>query len=388
MRVLICHNYYQQPGGEDVCFESEAALLERKGHSVHRYTLTNDLIRFMCGFRAAARAVWSQSAYRELQCAVRRGGVQVVHFHNTFPLISPAAYYAVRRQGARVVQTVHNYRLGCPNALLFRNGEVCEKCLGKKFAWPAVAHACYRNSVAATGTVAIMLAVHRLLRTWSTLVDIYVTLTEFAREKLIEAGVAPAKIVVKPNFVFPDPGPGLGRGGYALFAGRLVAEKGIDTVLSAWDKLPVKPPLRIAGDGPLAPQVAALAEREKNVVFLGRVSRAELLSLMQEAVVLVFPSKWYEGFPMLVAEAYATGLPVVASPIGSLKSLVHDGRTGLHFRPGDAQDLASRIEWVFSHRREVSNMRAQARQEFEASYTAGRNYELLIDIYERALGAR
>jgi glycosyltransferase involved in cell wall biosynthesis len=269
--------------------------------------------------------------------------------------------------------------------VFFLDGGVCEECLGRRFPWPGVMHACYRDNLAASGTVAAMLAVHRALHTWSKLVDVYITLTEFARNKLVEGGLAREKIVVKPNFVFPDPGAGQGRGGYALFAGRLSPEKGLDTMLTAWESLSVKPPLKIAGEGPLAPRVAELAQRSGNVEYLGRVPKEQVLNLMQGAAVLIFPSNCYEGFPMTIAEAFATGLPVIASGMGSMSSLIEHGRTGLHFRPGDTEDLASKVEWAFSHPGELADMRCQARARFETEYTADRNYALLMDIYGRSV---
>ena len=226
LKVLSLHNYYRQSGGEDQVFASEAALLEQNGHTVLRHEEHNDRIRPVA-IGAARDAVWSDTSYRRLQLLARSTAIDVAHFHNTFPQISPSGYYAVRRSGIPVVQTLHNFRLICASATLSRNGSVCESCIETKSLLPAIAHACYRNSRPATAALATMLAVHRAAGTYRKQVDLYIALSEFARRKFIEGGLPQDRIVVKPNFVSPDPGAGEGRGDYALFVGRLSEEKGM-----------------------------------------------------------------------------------------------------------------------------------------------------------------
>jgi glycosyltransferase involved in cell wall biosynthesis len=230
-----------------------------------------------------------------------------------------------------------------------------------------------------------MLAIHRALGTWARMVDVYIALTEFARRKFIEGGLPAERIMVKPNFVTPDPGVGSGRGGYALFVGRLAQEKGLDTLLGAWRRLGGTAPLKIVGDGPLASAVAADVRGLAEVQWVGRQAPDQVRALMKEALVLIFPSRWYEGFPMVIVEAFAIGLPVVASRLGSMSSLIEHGRTGLHFRPGDEEDLAAQVAWAFAHPAEVEAMRGQTRREFEARYTADHNYEALMEIYQAAI---
>jgi glycosyltransferase involved in cell wall biosynthesis len=232
--------------------------------------------------------------------------------------------------------------------------------------------------------VAAMLTAHRALRTWTRRVDMYIALTEFAREKLIQGGLPKEKIAVKPHFVEPDPGMGEGGGGYALFVGRLSPEKGSDTLLSAWERLGGKPSLKIVGDGPLAPQAAEAARRFPGVQWLGQQPLDEVYRLMGEAAFLVFPSEVYETFGRVAIEAFAKGTPVIASKIGAIAELVEHGRTGLHFRPGDPKDLAARVQWASRHPAELEHMRKAARGEFEVKYTAGQNYELLMEIYRTA----
>jgi glycosyltransferase involved in cell wall biosynthesis len=385
MKILAVHNRYQQPGGEDQVFVDETALLEARNHRVFRYEVHNDQVKQVNRLTLAKDTVWNASAYRELRSLIRRERPDVVHFHNTLPLISPAGYYAARAEGVPVIQTLHNYRLLCPVALFFRDGRVCEDCMGKAVPWPGVVHRCYRGSRAASAVIATMLTVHRALRTWTEMVEVYVALTEFARNKFIEGGLPAGKIAVKPNFVAPDPGRGQGGGGYALFVGRLAPEKGTGTMLAAWDRLGTRVPLKIVGVGPLRDRVVEAAARQSNVEWLGNRPVEDVHALMRKADMLVFPSQCYETFGRVAAEAFAAGTPVIAANIGAVAELVEHGRTGLKFRPGDPEDLVTQVEWALSHPAELRSMREEVRGEFEAKYTAERNYRALMEIYEAAL---
>jgi glycosyltransferase involved in cell wall biosynthesis len=313
----------------------------------------------------------------------------MVHLHNTFPLISPAAYYAAAAEGAPVVQTLHNYRLLCPAATLYRAQTVCEDCVGKPVAWPAVLHSCYRGSKPASFASASMLALHRGAGTWNHKVSTYIALTEFARRKFIEAGFPSDKIAVKPNFIDPDPGPGKTQAGsYALFMGRLTPEKGIRTLLNAWRILEGAMPLWIAGNGPMADEVRASAASIHNVKYDGWLSRDQLLETIRNAAFVVVPSEWYEPFGLTVVEAFASGIPVVASRLGSLASMVTHKETGLLFEAGNAADLAAQVRWFLANRDAGRAMRAMARLDYEHNYTGGTNYELLMNIYQQAKDSR
>jgi glycosyltransferase involved in cell wall biosynthesis len=386
MRILLVHNRYQQPGGEDQVFAAETALLNSHGHQVVQYAVHNERVKVMNKLSLGASTLWNHRTYRELRAVIQLERPAVTHFHNTFPLISPAAYYASNGLGVPVVQTLHNYRLLCPNALLFRQERPCEDCLTKFFPWPGIVHACYRGSRTASATVAAMLSLHRAIGTWTHKVDVFIALTDFAKRKFIAGGLPADRIVVKPNFLYPDPGLGHGDGGYALFVGRLAPEKGIETLLRAWEVLGGKVALKIAGDGPLAERVAQVASRVPNVEWVGPRPRQEILTYMKMSSLLVFPSQVYEGLPMTVVEAYAAGLAVVASDQGSIRTLVDPNRTGLLFRPGDPQDLAAKVKWAWTHRAQLREMGREARREYERKYTAECNYEQLMDIYRLAMG--
>lgn len=337
----------------------------------------------------AIDCVWSRRWYQEFSSLLKRNRPDVVHVHNFFPLVSPSVYYACRNAGVPVVQTLHNYRLLCPAATLYRDGDVCEDCVQYGL-MRSIKHGCYQGSKLGTSALVLMLQVHRTLRTWSKMVDCYVALTEFSRRKLMDGGLPAAKIRVKPNFVLPDPGMRNQRGQYALFAGRLVDPKGLPTLLAAWKLLRKPIPLVIIGDGPNRDQLQNLLKDPalRNVVYQGRLSREATLEAIKGARFLVFPSEWYEGFPVTIAESFACGVPVICSRLGSMQEIVADGRTGLHFRPTEADDLAAKLEWAWEHPEQMDAMGRGARMEFEAKYTAEQNFYLLKDIYEFAMDAR
>lgn len=381
MKVLVVHNYYQQPGGEEQIFNTEATLLQSYGHEVLRYTLSNDQIRETNPLVLAKRTLWNSNVYQELRTLVRQEKPNIAHFHNTFPLISPAAHYALKEEGVPVVQTLHNYRLLCPNALFFRSGKVCEDCLGKPLPLPGIIHSCYRGSRSASVMVAATVSFHDCLGTWSKAVDRFIVYSQFAMDKFAQGGFPAEKLAFKTNFLHPDPGVGQGKGGYALFVGRLSIEKGIGVMLDAWRQLDGKIPLKVLGDGPMSGLVSEAMEAIPEIEWLGRRSLEEVYELVGNAAFLVFPSEWYETFGRVAIEAFAKGTPVIASNIGAIAELIDHGRTGLYFQPGDSEDLAAQVKWLLAHPDQLSQMRQAARKEFEEKYTAEKNYQRLMEIY-------
>jgi glycosyltransferase involved in cell wall biosynthesis len=300
-------------------------------------------------------------------------------------LISPAAYYAARAEDVRVVQTLHNFRLCCPNALLFRDGAVCEDCLGKAIPWRGIAHKCYRDNYVASAAVATMLTMHRALGTWRNAVDTYIALTKFGRRKLVEGGLPADKIAVKPNFAFPDPGPGSGNGGYAIYVGRLSAEKGVTALLNAWRHLGDVLPLKLIGDGPLAATVAKAAAENASIQWLGSMPLDAVYELIGRAAILVLPSQCYETFARVIIEAFAKGTPVVVSKLGAMAEIVDDGHTGLFFKPGDPADLAAKVQSIIANPLKLKCMRQAARRIFDQNFTADANHKILMTIYDGAM---
>ncbi len=332
----------------------------------------------------AGRTIWNRQSHRQLSEFVRREQAQIVHFHNTFPLLSPSVYSAAKSAGAAVVQTLHNYRLICPTAICYRDGHVCEDCLNRSVPWPAIVHRCYRSDRSASVVTAAMLAVHHARGTFTSDVSAYIALTEFAKAKFVQAGMPEDKFIVKPNFVSPDPGPGTGHGGYCVFVGRLTESKGITVLLKAWKQLQSNIQLKIAGDGELASAVRDAAASDPRIHFVGRLPSDQVYDMIGNAAALIFPSVWYEGLPKTILESFAKGTPVVASNLGSMSTLITDGQTGAHFAPGNPADLARTLTRLFDST-ELTQMRPKTRARFEALYTGDANYRMLMDIYESVL---
>lgn len=384
MHALMLHNRYLWYGGEDLSFAMEIDLLRRHGWDVTPYEEINQRVESLGLLRTAARTIWSLESYRRVRSALRAKRYDIVHVQNFFPLISPSVYYAARAERVPVVQTLRNYRLLCPASTLMRNGQICESCMGRSFAWPGVVFACYRNSRPGTAVVAAMTSAHRALGTWERMVDAYIALTQFGRDKFIKGGLPANKIFVKPNYLDPDPLPGKGSGGYALFVGRLDEQKGIRNLLDAWQRPGPRLTLRIVGDGPLAQLVAAVAERRTNVEWLGRRPAGETLDLIGDAAVLLVTSESYEGQPRVIIESFAKGTPVMASGIGAMAEMIEDGKSGMLFRPRDTAELAKCADWAATNPDALHRMRRHTRAKFETEFTANRNYGMLMDIYEAA----
>lgn len=383
-RILIVHNTYQIRGGEDAVVAREAAALRHAGRSVETLLLSNDDIRSpLDRLRAAASAANAPHGVAAVLAAVRRFRPAVVHMHNTFPLISPAVHKAVRATGAATVQTLHNYRVTCANAQLMRNGAPCETCVTGS-PYNAVLHGCYRGSRVGSLAVAHMIATHRRAGTWTSEVDRFIALTPFARSRFVAAGLPAERIRVKPNGL-PDPGAPrrLPRAG-VLFVGRLSVEKGVQ-VLAAAAARTSRAAIDVIGEGPLAAELARAGGR---LVLHGVQGREVVTDAMARATAVVVPSLWYEGLPMVIAEAFAAGTPVIASKRGALASLVEHGVTGLHVQPGDPDDLARACDWITDHPAEAARMGEAARAVFERDWVEAVTTASLLAIYDEAVAAR
>src|SRR5215831_3715728 len=332
-RILLVHNAYQHKGGEDAVVEAELELLHAYGHRVELYSRDNYELAGAGPLATARDTLWSPRTVRETAACIASFRPDIVHVHNTFPLISPSVIWAAAQARIPIVQTLHNFRLLCAQGQFLRNGGLCEDCLGA-VPWRGVIHRCYRGSAGHTALLVTMLGLHRTLRTYEDRVTRYIALSEFSRAKLIQGGLPPQKIAVKPNFVTASPGGGGMRKG-GLFVGRLSHEKGIDVLLAAMDRSPGLI-IDVIGNGPEAQAVAAHAQ----VRCHGRKEQDAVLDAMRRAAYLILPSVTYENFPRSIVEAFACGLPVIASRLGSLAEIVEDGRTGLLFTPGLAEELA------------------------------------------------
>jgi glycosyltransferase involved in cell wall biosynthesis len=381
-RVLVVHNAYQQRGGEDSVVEAEAALLQRAGHAVEIYRRDNAEVDAVGRLQLAADALWSRRTVADMARLVERFSPDLVHVHNTLPLISPSVYWAADRTKLPVVQTLHNFRLMCPQGMLLRREAICEDCVGK-VPWRAVRYRCYRGSLGASAMVASTVALHRYAGTFRSKVARYIALNHFCRDKFVEAGLPTDRLRIKPNFVeVPRLDNATERAG-GLFVGRLSAEKGLKVLIGALREYKAAQ-VSVVGTGELQGDVeAAIGER-----WLGQRSLPDILALMRRAGYLVLPSIWYENFPRTVVEAYGSGLPVIASRLGALPEIVIDGETGLLFEPGSVSDLARKLQWATEHPEEMARMGASARARYESLYTPEANYDMLCSIYAEAIADR
>lgn len=378
LRILVCHNRYQLRGGEDAVCESEVALLREHGHDVQLFERSNAELEEGSKLAAAAEAIWSRDSGRAFREVLAEFQPHVIHVHNTFAKISPAIYWEAARARIAVVQTLHNFRLLCPQAMFLREGKVCEDCLGK-VPWRGAVRACYRGSVAQSAVLASMVMVHRAFGTWQNKVTRYIALNEFCRNKFIEGGLPAERIVIKPNFVDFDAPPEGKREGF-LFVGRLSIEKGIETLVDAVRELDGLE-MRVAGTGP----ELHLLDGIPGIRALGALDGDAVRSQMSSSVALVLPSIWYENFPRTLVEAMACGLPIIASRIGALADLVDDGVSGLLFEAGNANDLAAKLAWARNNPASLRAMGVRARAIYEERFTARENYMQLMSIYEDAM---
>jgi glycosyltransferase involved in cell wall biosynthesis len=386
MRILYAHNAYQHRGGEDAVVEAEISLLRQRGNTVHEYFRHNDRIAACSQAGVALNTFWSRRTASEIGELIAKVRPDVIHCHNTFPLISPSLYWAAARAGVPVVQTLHNFRLLCPQAMLLREGKVCEDCLGK-LPWRGAVRGCYRDSRLQSTVLAGMTTLHRALGTWQHKVTRYIALNNFCRDKFIAGGLPVDKIMVKPNFVdWPSRTPAAStqvRQGF-LYVGRLSPEKGLAVLAQAAALMGQGLALRVAGTGPQS----AILDGIPDVFPLGALSADAVRHEMERAIALVMPSIWYENFPRTLVEAFACGLPVIASRLGAMAELVVDGETGLLFNPGDATDLAAKLQWAQANPVEMACMGANALRKYQAEFTAERNYEQLMAIYQDAIAAQ
>jgi glycosyltransferase involved in cell wall biosynthesis len=386
MKILIVHNRYQQRGGEDAVVASERDLLAGNGIEVEALEENNDDITGLKGKLDASLSVFTGTKQSNDRVNAMLSSFQpdVVHVHNWFPTVSPSIFWKCHRAGIPVVNTLHNYRLLCVKATFFRDGRVCEDCMNTALRSPGVLHGCYRDSRAGSAVATAGMLAHWSAGTWHRAVDRFIALSAFAKQKLVDGGLPESKILVKQNFVDPDPGVRSGSGGNYLFVGRLTEEKGVRTLIDCWKNSPDLPMLTFVGHGPLEVEVRAAAATIKNVEWLGNKSSDEVSGLMGAAKALLCPSLWYEAMPRVVIESMAVGTPVIASHIGSYPEMIEDGKSGILFECGSANNLQLRLRNLEASG-SLAGMRAGARLKYETEYTGSKNLSLLLDIYEQVL---
>lgn len=390
MRILIVHNLYQQPGGEDAVFFSEADLLRDAGHQVDTLQVSNDEITNLAVMAStAASAIYNWQSRDRVSAALRTKRYDVLHVHNFFPKLSPSIFDAAREAGVASVLTLHNYRLTCAAGTLFRDGDICQQCVGRP-PLPAVTHRCYRGSIGGSASVAAMIQVHKWAGTWHRKIDRFIALSSFAIELFGRAGLPQGRIRVKPNFVPDDAAFSTGgalvdqrtRDGF-IFVGRLSPEKGCDMLVAAWRSIGAR--LTIIGDGPEINRLRAAAPA--NVSFAGRQNAATVRRAMAGARAVIVPSRWFETFGLVAVEAMMTGTPVIASRVGALPDIVDEGITGLLVTAGDVGELTDAVLRLSCDDAAVATMGAAGRARYEACFTPHRNLAILESIYEEAINS-
>ena len=383
--VLIVHNYYQLSGGEDTVVENEKMLLETYGHKVILYTRNNSELKNFNLFRKLllpCSAIFSIQTYREVKRIIQKEKIDIVHVHNTLTLISPSVYYAAFSNKIPVVQTLHNFRMVCPGALLYRDGQICEECIGRGLKC-SLKHDCYRNSKAQTLVSVLILGVHRLLGTYRRVN--YICLTEFNKNKLLDGNgkriFNERKMYIKPNFSLHSQEiiPYKDRKKQFVFVGRPEKVKGIDILLEAWRDIKDFQ-LIICGTSNEVDNIKKYIcnNHIKNIILLGKVSNSKVKEILSESLALIMPTQWYEGFPMTIVESYSCGTPVLGSNIGNTGLLIRDGETGYRFQQDSSQDLCEKVY-------KLDDMTENCWRYYKENFDAETNYNRLLEIYNRII---
>ncbi len=388
---MLVHNEYKSKGGEDTVLELEYKLLEKHGHQVELYTVSNDEInvgKATSKIRAGLETIWSRKSYKNFLEVLQEKKPDIIHVHNTFPMLSPSVYWAASKKNIPIVQTLHNYRLTCANALLMKDGKPCELCVGAKFPIEAIKNRCYRDSISATSAIVGMQMTNKMIGTYKNKVDGYITLTEFAKNIMVESGLPDRNLYVKPNFI-PDPienikysknEEGIKK---IVFVGRITYEKGVDLLLDAWSKIDKnKYELVIVGDGPEKEKLQKKYGEDEQVNWRGWLNREEVLQEISESNFIVMPSRWYEGFPMVIVESLALGTPAIVPNHAGFPEIINDNQEGYFFKPGEKESLELILEkGVNTNLDDLNKMKKNSRNRYLAHYTEEQNYSTLINIY-------
>ena len=387
LRVLFAHNRYRNRGGEDESRDQEMYVLRSKGHEVVEYLVDNKDIQKTNYLSAGIQSVWNMDQHRQLTTLMKEIRPDILKVDNYFPILSPSIFGAAKSLGVSTVLSVRNYRLICPGASLFRDGKICRDCVGSKLALSAIRHQCYRSSYFQSAAVALSNSFAHLRGTWQDSVDRYIAVSDFVKRELVRGGFPEDKISVKGNSIV-DTGVGDGSGGYALFVGRLIPEKGIATLLNAWKTIGSALPLKIIGEGTLENEVLRATETNPSIEYLKRKPISEVCDYMGRAAVLVFPSEWYEPFGRSIVEAYSKGTPVIGADTEPMRDMIESGETGLFFRSGDSEDLARTVLSLSKDKTRLTHMREQSRRQYLKSYSAEKNYNQMMTIFQHALSVK
>lgn len=386
MNILIIHNYYKIRAGEESVFHNEVKLLKEHGHNVYVYTRDNrelDDYNIMKKLLLPLTTIFSIKSYKDVKRIIREKNIDIVHVHNYLSLISPSVYYAAINNKVPVVQTVHHYRLNCPATTFYRDGKICDICAKNLF--KSLKYKCYRNSFINTFGVAIMVEIHKLIGTYSKIN--FICLTEFNKDQLLKMNkeghqyINPKKVFIKPNYsnFEYDVIPFEKRKNQIIYVGRLYSPKGLKYLLEAWKHVD-KYELLVFGDGPLRDWCDSFIENNKliNVKMMGSIPNEELPKYISESKAQILPTQWYEGFPMVLVEAFACGTPVLGSNIGNVNDIIQENINGLHFIPDNPKDIARAVNNVF-------DMVNSTKKVSDELYSSEANYKCLLQIYKNCI---
>jgi glycosyltransferase involved in cell wall biosynthesis len=382
MKVLILHNTYKIGGGEDIQSQEELSLLNKNNIEVHSFNVSNDAIDDINNVKLALNTIWSKQYYKVLLQKIITEKFDIVHIHNFFPLLSPSIFYAAKKAGAKVVMTAHNYRLICPNALMFIENKICNDCVGKTIPYPALFKKCYRDNFSATGVTVAMLGFHNIINTWKNKIDSIICTSEFVKRQLILGGFKEDHLHVKYNFVASNIPPDFEKENYYIYVGRTSNQKGIDLLLNTFQKIQKK--IVIIGEGPLNFQIEEFAKRNNNIEFLGKLSLGETYKKISKAKALISPSLSNEPFGRTITEAFAHGTPVIGSSLGGISELIKDGSNGFLFDPYKESDLGNVIN-KFEEIKDVESMRKESFKSYQDKFTPSINYLRLMEIYNKTI---
>ena len=385
MRILIIHNTYQQRGGENMVMLLERSLLEKNGHELYDYCVSNDSIKGTFQMiKTFLNVSYSRHQKEKISNCIEKIDPDIVHVHNFFPLITPSVFDACIENDIPVVHTLHNYRLICPSALLMHNNKIYEKSIVKN-AFATVSDKVYRNSYFGTYAVARMIEYHKKNKTWETKVNQFIALTDFAKSKFVETGFLEDKISVKPNFV-EDFGFDNKKEDYYLFIGRLSKEKGIDLLLNTF--MQNGKPLEVIGKGPMERNVIDIDSKYTNITYHGFQEKTFIIQKLKKARALIFTSICYETFGMAIIEAFSTGTPVIGPNIGGPNEIINHKENGLIYEADNVEDLNHKISLLNNDKSLQNKISIGARANYELKYTAEKNYKMLMNIYKKVINEK
>lgn len=386
MRILLIHNFYKFFAGEDSIALREKDLLEKNGNEVFFYTRDNketDNYNLIQKINFFSETIYSRRTEKDIKKIIRDFKPDVAYTHNIFPLISPSVFHTLYKEKIPCIQNVQDYRWLCPNGVFFIQNRVCERCKNGAF-WNAVRFKCFRDSFLLSGLYATTISVNRYREIFKK-VDAFLCTTEFNKKKLLEAGIEEKRLFIKPNYLdISHIEPSYGKGDYIIFLGRLSPEKGLWTLIYAFERLKDLK-LTIVGTGPLEEPIKnyIYMNKIKNISIEGFKKGLEKDNLLKNALFMVFPSQWYEHFPIVLLEAFAFGKPVVASDIGNMPLIVKNEKSGLLFKTGNVDDLIEKIKKLEHNPSEILKMGMYARKKIESDYTAEVNYRIMMSIFKK-----